>query len=155
MEALFKQVRGVLSVTSGYAGGTQPNPTYEQVCSGRTGHAEVIQIQFDPAIISYDELLTLFFAAHDPTTPNQQGADVGTQYRSIILTTNPLQQSQAQAHIRGPIVTQVQPLTVFYPAETYHQDYFSKNPKNSYCKSLILPKTIKMRERFGSYFKEN
>src|SRR5919201_1068913 len=142
LDAVYRDVRGIESVVSGYAGGQTPRPTYEQVCSGRTGHAEVVQITFDPQVISYRDLLAVFFTIHDPTTVNRQGADVGTQYRSIVLYHSPEQRDTANAVIQeltrenvweDPIVTEVEPLTQFYPAEDYHQDYFSNNPNQPYC----------------------
>lgn len=151
VEAIYKLVNGVTAVTSGYAGGTKVNPTYHQVCDGNTGHAEVVQIEFDPAVITYQEVLDIFFSVHDPTTLNQQGADVGTQYRSIILTENEMQRDIALKTITSlqnqpgqkPIVTQVVPLEVFYPAEDYHQDYFEKNPYQGYCRMVVAPKVNK------------
>jgi methionine-S-sulfoxide reductase len=143
VEAVFQRIDGVLKVESGYAGGHVPNPTYEQVCSGTTGHAEVVQVTYDPQKISYKTLLEIFFRTHDPTTPNRQGNDVGTQYRSIILYHNPEQQRIAEEVIRetnaakiwpNPIVTEVVPLTAFYKAEAYHQNYYNQNrTKNPYC----------------------
>jgi methionine-S-sulfoxide reductase len=154
-EALFQMVRGVISVMPGYAGGTTPNPTYEQVCSGTTGHAEVIRIEFDPKQVSYEQLLTLFFATHDPTTLNRQGHDVGSQYRSIILTTTAEQLNKARQMVKPPKVTQVEPLTLFYPAEIYHRNYFTNNATKPYCAAVILPKTIKMRKEFPSFLQED
>jgi peptide-methionine (S)-S-oxide reductase len=150
-------VHGVESVVSGYAGGQTPRPSYEQVCSGRTGHAEVVQITFDPGVVSYRELLEVFFTIHDPTTPNRQGADVGTQYRSIVLYHSPEQQQTAQEVIAdlqanrvwdAPIVTQIEPLEAFYPAEDYHQDYFARNPNQPYCQIVISPKVAKFRQKY-------
>jgi len=161
-EAVFQMIRGVLSVTSGYAGGTVENPTYEDVSSDETGHAEVVKIEFDPAKISYEALLNIFFATHDPTTLNRQGNDVGTQYRSIILFENETHQEIAEKFIKnletekvfaGPIVTQIVPLTKFYAAEEYHQNYFQKNPNAAYCQMIISPKVAKMREKFRSLIK--
>jgi len=147
LEAMFRTLPGVKSVTSGYAGGHTPNPTYQQVCSGTTGHAEVIQVEFDPAQISYAKLLEAFWDAHDPTTPNRQGHDVGTQYRSIILYHTDAQrqtaeQSKQSAAVRfaAPIVTEIVPLTRFWPAEAYHQEYFRKNPQAAYCQAVVRPK---------------
>jgi len=147
MEAIFERLPGVLDVVSGYAGGHVPNPTYRQVCTGTTGHAEVIQITFDPTRITYRELLEVFWQIHDPTTPNRQGQDVGSQYRSIILYHDETQRlealaskQEAQKRFAKPIVTEIVPLTAFYPAEPYHQDFFQKNPENSYCRMIILPK---------------
>ena len=153
VEAVYQTVPGILSATSGYAGGKVPNPTYEQVCTGRTGHAEVVQIEFDPAKISYEQVIDLFWKAHDPTTLNRQGADVGTQYRSIILYENEAQKAAAekskaaaQAHFKNPIVTEIVPLQVFYPAETYHQDFYDKNPDYPYSRAVIVPKLEKLRQ---------
>jgi peptide-methionine (S)-S-oxide reductase len=157
LDAVYRDVRGVERVVSGYAGGHVPRPTYEQVCSGRTGHAEVVQITFDPRLVSYRELLEVFFTIHDPTTPNRQGADVGTQYRSIILYHSPEQQQTAQAVMAelgaarvwdAPIVTQVEPLEAFYPAEDYHQEYFARNPNQPYCQIVIAPKVAKFRQKY-------
>jgi peptide-methionine (S)-S-oxide reductase len=145
-------VPGVIKITSGYAGGTVPNPTYEQVCTGRTGHAEVVQITYDPSKVTYDQLLDLFWKAHDPTTLNRQGADHGTQYRSIILTSTPKEAAEAEAskkkaqsQFTDPIVTEIVSLTTFYPAEGYHQDYYRNNKdKNPYCQAVIAPKLKKL-----------
>jgi peptide-methionine (S)-S-oxide reductase len=152
VDAVYQYVPGVTKITSGYAGGAVPNPTYEQVCTGRTGHAEVVQITYDPSKVSYDQLLDLFWKAHDPTTLNRQGADHGTQYRSIILTSTPEEaaaaeasKKKAQAQFPDPIVTEIVPLTTFYPAEEYHQDYYSNNKqKNPYCQMVIAPKLKKL-----------
>lgn len=151
LEAVFKRVNGVDDVTSGYAGGETPEPSYEQVCTGSTGHAEVVQVSYDPSVISYADILRKFFAAHDPTTPNRQGADVGSQYRSIILYEDESQKKTAEelvdelsASFARPIVTQVERLTKFYPAEEYHQDYFDKNPTAGYCRVVIAPKLDKL-----------
>jgi peptide-methionine (S)-S-oxide reductase len=151
IEAIYKLVEGVSTVTSGYAGGRIENPDYQQVCSGTTGHAEVVQLEFDPQVISYQQILDIFFSVHDPTTSNRQGADVGTQYRSIILTHSEEQEDIAKTTIatlqkesvQKPIVTEVEPLKVFYPAEDYHQDYFEKNPYQGYCRIVIAPKVKK------------
>ena len=157
LEAAFQQLKGVTKVTSGYAGGTVPNPTYEAVCTGRTGHAEVVQIEFDQAVVSYRELLEVFFLIHDPTTLNRQGGDVGTQYRSAIFYHSPQQQLEAEAVIAelaagkvwdDPIVTEVVPLEVFYPAEEYHRDYFRRNPGQAYCRTVIAPKVAKLRKQY-------
>jgi peptide-methionine (S)-S-oxide reductase len=154
---VYNELRGVERVISGYAGGTVAHPTYEQVCSGRTGHAEVVQVTFDPNVISFRELLEVFFTIHDPTTPNRQGADVGTQYRSIILYQSPEQEQTAREVIaevtasgiwHGPIVTQVEALDRFYPAEGYHQNYFESNPYQPYCQIVIAPKVAKVRQRY-------
>ena len=158
LDAVFRRLRGVGSVVSGYAGGTVAQPSYEQVCTGRTGHAEVVQLSFDPAEISYDDILRIFFAIHDPTTPNRQGHDVGTQYRSIILTHGPAEDAAARrvmAEIAAagiwdaPLVTEIAPLAVFYPAEDYHQDYFTKNPGAGYCAAVVAPKVAKFRKQFA------
>ena len=154
LEAAYLQLKGVSKVTSGYAGGTIRNPTYEQVCAGQTGHAEVVQIEFDPGVVSYRDLLDVFFTIHDPTTLNQQGADVGTQYRSAIFYHSPEQQAEAKAAIaaaatawEAPIVTEVVPLTDFYPAEAYHADYYRRNPNQGYCRAVIAPKIAKLRAK--------
>jgi peptide-methionine (S)-S-oxide reductase len=153
VEAVFETINGVKSVTSGYAGGTVPNPTYEQVCDGSTGHAEVIQVEFDPGIVPYADLLEIFWEAHDPTTLNRQGPDTGTQYRSIILSHDEEQKlaaensrQAAQARFDKPIVTEIVQLTRFYPAEEHHQDYFRKNPNQPYCVAIISPKLRKMQK---------
>ena len=157
LEAAFLQLRGVERVVSGYAGGAIPNPTYEQVCAGNTGHAEVVQVTFDPAIITYDDLLDVFFVIHDPTTLNRQGGDRGTQYRSVVFHHDAAQQAAAQAAIArltaervwdDPIVTEITPLDVFYPAEPYHQRYFERNPAQGYCQVVVAPKVAKVRARF-------
>jgi peptide-methionine (S)-S-oxide reductase len=151
IEAVFENIPGVKAVTSGYAGGQAPDPTYEQVCSKTTGHAEVVQIEFDPAKVSYDALLKTFWKAHDPTTLNRQGADRGPQYRSIILFHDDTQRAaaekskkEAQPRYEQPIVTEIVPLKKFYPAEDYHQDYFRKNPHAGYCRVVIRPKLDKL-----------
>ena len=162
-EALFKELRGVISVIPGYAGGATANPTYEKVCSGTTGHAEVIRITFNPSQISYRDLLTVFFATHNPTTRNRQGSDVGTQYRSIILYATNEQRKEAQTFINDldasnadgkPIVTEVMPLEKFYEAETSHRDYFRSNPDLPYCQIVIKPKVLKLQKEFESLLKE-
>ena len=147
LDAQFRLIPGVEKVISGYAGGETPNPTYEQVCTDQTGHAEVIQVEFDPAKVSYEDLLRKFFKAHDPTTLNFQGPDVGKRYRSIILYTSEAQRAAAekikvetQSHWSHPIVTEIVPLKNFYAAEDYHQDYFSKNPNEAYCRSVVAPR---------------
>jgi peptide-methionine (S)-S-oxide reductase len=161
-EAVFEQVRGVLSVKSGFAGGTLPNPTYAQVCTGRTGHAEVARIEFDPAQVSYEDLLTVFFATHDPTTLNRQGADVGTEYRSIILYATPMQKRAAENCIEelsrsdafgAPIVTEIKPLEAFYPAEDYHAQYYRNNAFAPYCQVVIAPKLAKFHKKFAELIK--
>ena len=157
LEAVYDGMIGVQSVVSGYMGGQLPDPTYEAVCSGITGHAEVVQIEFDPAVIDYRDLLQVLFAIHDPTTPNRQGNDVGTQYRSAIFFHSSEQQRTAVAVIAAlqearlwpdPIVTEVVPATQFYPAESYHQDYFARNPNQPYCRLVVAPKLAKFRSRF-------
>ena len=156
-EAVFAQLKGVKKVEPGYAGGTVPDPTYEQVCTDRTGHAEVVQLTFDPTIISYEEILKIFFTVHDPTTLNRQGADSGTQYRSVIFYHSDQQKSIAQQVIRevtaaklwkAPLETQVEPLKVFYKAEAYHLEYFKNNPRQPYCQIVIAPKVRKFREHY-------
>ena len=151
-EGVYQEVPGVLSVTSGYAGGEVPNPTYAQVCSGQTGHAEVVQIEFDPKKISYEKVIDLFWKAHDPTTLNRQGADVGTQYRSIILYENEAQKEAAEkskaaaaSHFKSPIVTEIVPLKEFYKAEDYHQNYSENNPNNPYVQGVVEPKVAKFK----------
>ncbi|MFP4384483.1 MAG: peptide-methionine (S)-S-oxide reductase MsrA [Spirochaetia bacterium] len=151
LEAVFIRVDGVASVVSGYAGGEKENPSYREVCTGRTGHAEVVKVEFDTGRISLDEVLNFFFKAHDPTTPNRQGADVGTQYRSVILYRNKAQQEAAEAAVEragqdyaDPVVTEVKPLKEFYPAEEYHQNYFKRNPQAPYCRAVINPKVRKI-----------
>jgi peptide-methionine (S)-S-oxide reductase len=157
LEAVFDELRGVEKVESGYAGGHTINPTYREVCSGRTGHAEVTQITFDPQVISFEELLQVFFTIHDPTTLNRQGADVGTQYRSAIFYHTLEQKEIAERVIAemtaariwdDPIVTEVTPLSEFYPAEEYHRDYYQRNPAQPYCQMVIAPKVAKVRKRF-------
>jgi peptide-methionine (S)-S-oxide reductase len=163
-EAVFSRLKGVTKVTSGYAGGTSPNPTYFKVSEELTGHAEVVQIEFDPSIISYNQLLDIFWHVHDPTTLNQQGADVGTQYRSIILTTSPEQQAQAETSLKAlknsgeynqPIVTQIQPLATFYTAEEYHQQYYERNQTQPYCDLVISPKIAKLLNKYGELVKDD
>jgi peptide-methionine (S)-S-oxide reductase len=162
LEAVFKDLKGVESVVSGYAGGELPNPTYEQVCGGRTGHAEVVQIAFDPQVVTYRDLLDVFFTIHDPTTPDRQGADVGPQYRSIILHHGPEQKEAAERAIAelgdsglwdAPIVTELVPLEEFYPGEEYHQDYFARNPRQRYCQIIIAPKVAKFRKQYRERLK--
>lgn len=158
LEAVFEMVDGVENVKSGYAGGTTANPTYEQVCTGTTGHAEVVQVTFDPDVISYREILEIFFAIHDPTTLNRQGADVGTQYRSAIYAHTEEQLGQARSLVEeldesgpwdDPIVTEVEPLESFHPAEAYHDTYYRRNPMQPYCSVVIGPKVAKFRKRFA------
>jgi methionine-S-sulfoxide reductase len=160
---MFDQLNGVITAQSGYSGGTKVNPTYEEVCSGSTGHAEVIQVKFDPNIISYLELLEVFFKTHDPTTKNQQGADKGTQYRSVILYHNAQQKNDAEnilkklqeAHIwENPIVTELVSFEKFYSAEAYHQEYFINNPQNSYCQLVVTPKVAKFEKLFKDKLKK-
>jgi peptide-methionine (S)-S-oxide reductase len=154
VEAVFERLPGVKTVTSGYAGGTTKNPTYREVCRGDTGHAEVTQIEFDPGVITFEQLLKVFWAAHDPTTLNRQGADVGTQYRSVIFYHDEAQRlaatkskAEAQAEFADPIVTEIAPLEKFYPAEEYHQDYYRRNPAQSYCQAVIPPKLAKLLQQ--------
>lgn len=158
-EAIFKDLKGVIKVTSGYAGGTMPNPTYEQVCSGSTGHAEVVQIEFDPTVIGYDQLVEIFFLTHDPTTMNRQGNDVGEQYRSVIFAHDEMQKTvaeQVKNKIDGekvydrPIVTQITSFKNFFPAENYHQNYYANNPDAGYCQMVINPKVAKFRKKFAA-----
>jgi peptide-methionine (S)-S-oxide reductase len=151
LEAVYERVEGVTSVESGYAGGTTPHPTYQQVCAGSTGHAEVARITYDPAVISLEEILDIFWQAHDATTMNRQGNDVGTQYRSIILPSDDAQRKvaeesrrKAQEKLHDSIVTEISPLKVFYPAEDYHQDYYRLNPNQPYCRVVISPKLKKL-----------
>ena len=163
LEAVFEQLRGVSNVESGYTGGTIANPSYKQVCSGNTGHAEVVQVTFDPAVISYREILDVFFATHDPTTLNRQGPDTGTQYRSAIFYHTPEQKEIAERCIAelnaqriwdGQIVTEVVPLREFYRAEDYHQGYFRENPGQPYCFAVIQPKVAKFRKQFTAKLKK-
>ncbi|MBE2234872.1 MAG: peptide-methionine (S)-S-oxide reductase MsrA [Anaerolinea sp.] len=162
LEAAFDQVRGVEEVVSGYSGGFVVNPTYRQVCDGKTGHAEVTQLTFDPAVITFREILEIFFALHDPTTLNRQGGDVGPQYRSAIFYHTPEQKATAQAVIAElnaaqifdkPIVTEVTGVTRFYPAEDYHQEYYSNNPNQPYCQVVVSPKVAKLRKNFAGKLK--
>jgi peptide-methionine (S)-S-oxide reductase len=157
VEATFEQLEGVERVVSGYSGGQVPQPTYRQVCSGTTGHAEVIQVHFDPERISFADLLRVFFTVHDPTTLNRQGQDVGTQYRSVVFYHSPDQKEQAEAVIReldaegvwsSPIVTEVSPFREFFPAEDYHQEYYRNNPNQPYCQVVISPKVAKFRKAY-------
>lgn len=163
-EAVFKMLKGVSSVLPGYSGGTVPNPTYEQVCSGSTGHAECTKVEYDPTQINYNDLLTVFFGSHDPTTLNRQGADVGTQYRSVIFYTTPEQKQIAENFIKEindsnsegkPIVTEVVPLDVFYEAEDYHKDYYERNKEAPYCEIVINPKLEKVVKSFSELLKNN
>ncbi len=163
LEAVFLDLRGVSRVVSGFAGGHVANPTYKQVCNGTTGHAEVVQVTFDPAVLSYDDLLRMFFVAHDPTTLNRQGNDVGPQYRSIVLTHDDAQREAAgriMAEIAAArvwsdrIVTEIEPLDVFYPADAEHQDYFARNPWSGYCQVVIAPKVRKFRQAFADRLRQ-
>ncbi len=164
LDAMFCELRGVDGVVSGYAGGTAPDPTYKEVCSGRTGHAEVVQITFDPRLISYGELLEVFFATHDPTTRDRQGADVGTQYRSIVLAQDDHQREVARRLVvalneadtfGAPIVTQIETLERFYPAEADHQEFYARTGDgHPYCRSVISPKVAKMRRRFAARLRQ-
>jgi len=162
LEAVFEQLQGVARVVSGYAGGHLPSPSYKQVCSGTTGHAEVVEIHFDPEVLSFDDLLRVFFTIHDPTTLHRQGGDVGTQYRSVVLHHSPAQERATRAVIAeveeqgiwpDAIVTQVVPFEVFYPAEDYHQEYFRNNPGQPYCRIVVEPKVVKFRKRFQDRLK--
>jgi peptide-methionine (S)-S-oxide reductase len=162
LEAVYDEVRGVQDVVSGYAGGFVVNPTYRQVCDGKTGHAEVVRVTFDPTVITFREILEIFFAIHDPTTLNRQGADVGPQYRSAIFYHSPEQKATAQAVIAElnatrvfdkPIVTEVTGATRFYAAEDYHQEYFRKNPYQPYCQVVVSPKVAKLRKNFAEKLK--
>lgn len=157
LEAVFDQLEGVEDVVSGYSGGHVPNPTYKHVCTGETGHAEVVQITFDPDVISYRDLLNVFFTIHDPTTLNRQGGDVGTQYRSTIFTHNDAQERTAEDLVEElseaglwdePIVTEITPFEAFYPAEEYHQEYFARNPAQPYCRMVVAPKVAKFRKQY-------
>lgn len=154
-EAVFQRLRGVEAVESGYAGGSMPNPDYSKVSSGQTGHAEVIQIHFDPKVISYENLLEVFFATHDPTTKDRQGADVGSQYRSVIFYHSDEQKAaaeKAKANLDS-VVTEIKPFEAFYKAEDYHQDYFNQNPGNPYCSIVISPKLEKLKVKFAAKLK--
>jgi peptide-methionine (S)-S-oxide reductase len=164
LEAVFARIQGIERVVSGYSGGARPAPSYEQVCSGATGHAEVIEVTFNPSVRSYRELLELFFAFHDPTTLNRQGPDSGTQYRSVIFTTSPEQREIAldviarmtsEATFDSPIVTEVVALERFWPAEEYHQQYFSRNPARAYCAAVIAPKVATLRQRYAAVVKSS
>jgi peptide-methionine (S)-S-oxide reductase len=163
LEAVFDDLEGVESVESGYMGGETTNPTYEQVCEGDTGHAEVVQVKFDPAVLSFTDLLKVFFVIHDPTTLNRQGNDAGTQYRSAIFYHSPDQKAAAERVIanitreklyRDPIVTQVAPASAFYVAEGYHQEYFARNPYQPYCQFVVAPKVAKFRKHFTERLKK-
>jgi len=161
-EAVFQMLKGVSKVQSGYAGGKAKNPSYEAVSSGNTGHAEVVRVTYDPAVISYEDLLTVFFGSHDPTTPNRQGADVGEQYRSVIFVGDENEKQEARAKIQEiqeslkdgtRVVTEVLPLEKFFPAESYHQNYFKENTSASYCQLIIEPKIEKVKKRFAELVK--
>ncbi|HEX8772986.1 MAG TPA: peptide-methionine (S)-S-oxide reductase MsrA [Pyrinomonadaceae bacterium] len=161
-EAVFDELRGVERVESGYSGGASPNPTYQQVCSGTTGHAEVVQVTFDPQVVSFREILEVFFTVHDPTTLNRQGADVGTQYRSVIFYHDEEQRRVAEEVIKeldgeklwdGPIVTQLVPFEAFYEAEDYHQEYFKQNGSQPYCRMVVAPKVAKFRQHYREKLK--
>jgi peptide-methionine (S)-S-oxide reductase len=162
VEAVYLEAAGVTSVISGYMGGAKPNPTYEQVCGGDTGHVEVVQLKFDPTVITYRDVLEIFFATHDPTALNRQGNDVGTQYRSVIFYYSPEQKATAEEVIRdltaertlpSPIVTAIEPATAFYPAEDYHQQYFENHPNQPYCAYVVSPKVQKFRKKFAERLK--
>ena len=162
LEAVFDDLQGVTDVVSGYAGGHVQNPDYKSVCTGRTGHAEVVQVTFDPSVVTYEDILGIFFAIHDPTTLNRQGADVGTQYRSAIYYHSDAQKATAEALIArlnaehiwpNPIVTEVTAAPVFYPAEDYHQEYFKRNPYQGYCQAVISPKVAKFRKQYSAKLK--
>ncbi len=162
LEAVYDQMQGVLSVESGYIGGERPNPSYEQVCSGRTGHAEAVRITYDPEAVTYRELLEVFFAIHDPTTLNRQGNDVGTQYRSAIYYHTPEQRAEAEKIVAEltaeeafphPIVTEIAPAGPFYEAEAYHQEYYARNPGQGYCSFVVAPKVAKFRKKFAEKVK--
>lgn len=159
-EAVFSDVKGVYSVMPGYSGGSVPNPTYEAVCSGSTRHAEVLKVEFDPTVISYNDLLTVFFATHDPTTLNRQGADVGTQYRSVVYYTTDAQKAEVERMIAdlnegggAKVVTEVAPLGDFYPAEEWHREYYFKNSDQPYCQLVISPKLEKLKEKYAQFLK--
>ena len=163
LEAVYVELEGVEKVVSGYAGGAIPNPSYEQVCSGRTGHAEIVQVTFDPGVVTYEDILGVFFTIHDPTTLNRQGNDIGTQYRSAIFYHDEEQKAAAEQSIREitdariwsrPIVTEIVPLTDFYAAEAYHQDYFKNNPYQPYCQVVVAPKVAKFRKQYFSRLKK-
>ena len=162
LEAPFQELAGVHEVTSGYAGGHVENPTYEAVCSGSTGHAEVVQIAYDPGVIDYADLLGVFFVLHDPTTEDRQGPDVGSQYRSAIFYHDDDQRATAEATVErlaadydDPIVTEIEPLETFYPAEDYHQNYYANNPQRAYCQVQVRPKLQKVREQFSAQVAED
>lgn len=161
LEAVFQRVKGVLKVSNGYSGGEVADPSYEAVCGGQTGHAEVVKVEFDPNVISLDDILRIFWALHNPTTLNQQGNDVGTQYRSVIFYTDPEQKKVVKESLEKtakplwsePIVTEVLPLSQFYPAESYHQDYFNQHPEQAYCQFVINPKVAKLKQKFAHFLR--
>ncbi len=160
LEAAYQEIRGIESVVSGYAGGQTPDPSYEQVCNGTTGHAEVVQLRFDPATIVYSDILDIFWAIHNPTTPGRQGNDVGPQYRSIILYGSPEQEREAKESKKAvqelwadPVLTEIVSLEAFYPAEDYHQNYFRNHPNQAYCQAVINPKLVHLRQTFKKYLK--
>ena len=162
-EAVFDQLKGVEDVVSGYTGGHVENPTYRQVCSATTGHAEVVKVTFDPSVVSYEEILRVFFATHDPTTKDRQGADVGPQYRSVVFYHSPEQKATAQRLVReldqagifrAPIQTEISPASTFYEAEEYHQEYFARNPDQGYCRVVIEPKVAKFRQKYFDQLKK-
>jgi peptide-methionine (S)-S-oxide reductase len=164
LEAAFSQLKGVERVESGYSGGGVPSPSYEAVCTGKTGHAEVVQITFDPQVISFSDLLHVFFTIHDPTTLNQQGGDVGTQYRSAVFYHSAAQQAEVERVIAeltaervwdDPIVTELKPLQDFYPAEEYHRDYYRRNPNQGYCRAVVAPKVAKVRKLYFDKLKQS
>lgn len=163
LEAVYDELKGVVDVVSGYSGGHITSPSYEAVCTGETGHAETVQVTFDPQVVSFQQLLEVFFTIHDPTTLNRQGADVGTQYRSAIFFHNPEQKAEAEQVMREletekvwnkPIVTELTPFSVFYPAEDYHQEYFKRNPYQGYCMAVIAPKVAKFRQHYLEMLKK-
>lgn len=163
-EAVFERMNGVLDVTSGYIGGSMVDPDYKSVCTGQTGHAEAVQVTYDPAVVKYETLLKVFFKTHDPTTLNRQGGDTGTQYRSAIfphddaqreIATQYIAQLNASGDFKNPIVTSIEPLTTWYPAEEYHQDYFELNPNSGYCRSIVAGKVQKFNSEFGSEYGKN
>ena len=164
LEAVYREAQGVSSVVSGYAGGLKPNPTYKEVCSGRTGHVEVVEVRFDPSVIGFREILDIFFAIHDPTTLNRQGNDIGTQYRSVIFYHSPEQQAIAESTIAelnaekifpNPIVTTVEPAPEFFAGEDYHQQYFENHPYQPYCAFVVSPKLAKFRKKFAQRVKSS
>ena len=164
LEAVFLGLKGVVRVQSGYIGGHEDSPSYERVCSGDTGHAEAVRVEFAPDLLSFEDLLDVFFAIHDPTTPNRQGNDIGTQYRSAIFYLSPEQEAAARAKIEQlawegafdePIVTEVEPADTFWPAEAYHDNYFARNPNQPYCRYVVAPKVAKFRHSFGARVKGN